>query len=250
MKIDHLVVNVDSYVQEDKNFIEKVHSLGLPYKPKWGKGTRGFKVSNIWIGDDYFELVRIKTKDGGGWVESWTKDYHNGHRGLIGFALEVDDIEATYEKLMKQNIEVTPPEPLSFKWFFNLFTKTMPWKNSYLPRFEGVPFQFFLQQMNDEKSKAFMQQYMVPNSRENKINGILEVKIFGTLTEHDRNIIQALFDDMKINGQEITISLGRQTISFIESDTYSVHVILDAENQNYSTKELEIGDNLLLKLRE
>src|SRR5690606_1129206 len=151
---------------------------------------------------------------------------------------------------MKQNIEVTPPEPLSFKWFFNLFTKTMPWKNSYLPRFEGVPFQFFLQQMNDEKSKAFMQQYMVPNSRENKINGILEVKIFGTLTEHDRNIIQALFDDMKINGQEITISLGRQTISFIESDTYSVHVILDAENQNYSTKELEIGDNLLLKLRE
>ena len=66
----HLVVNVDSFVQEDENFIKKVHSLGLPYEPKWGKGTKGFKVSNIWIGNEYFELVKIKSKDGGGWIES------------------------------------------------------------------------------------------------------------------------------------------------------------------------------------
>lgn len=250
MKIDHLVVNVDPFVQENKQFINKVHSMGLPYKPKWGKGTRGFKISNIWIGDEYFELVRIKTEDGGGWVDTWTKAYHNGHRGLIGFALEVDDIEATYEKLIRQNIEVTPPEPLTFKWFFNLFTKTMPWKNAYLPRFEGVPFQFFLQQMNDEKSKAFMQQYMVPNSRENNINGISEVKIYGTLTEHDQNIIKVLFDDYKINGTEITVSLGKQTISFIESKNYFVEVILDCENENIATKKLEIGENLVIKHRE
>ena len=247
LKIDHLVVNVESYVQEDENFINKVRSIGLPYEPKWGKGTKGFKVSNIWIGDEYFEFIKIKSKDGGGWIESWTQDYHSGQRGLIGFALEVDDIEATYQKLISQNIQVSTPEPLKFKWFFNLLSKTMPWKNAYLPKFEGMPFQFFLQQLNDEKSKAYMQKYMVPNSREKNIEGILEVKIYGTLTEQDKNIIKALFQDYKINASTITASLGHQTISFIESKNHSVEVILDCDNEEMSNKQLEIGDNLIIK---
>ena len=247
LKIDHLVVNVDSFVQDDENFIKKVHSIGLPYKPKRGKGTKGFKVSNIWIGNEYFELIKIKSKDGGGWIESWTEDYHSGHRGLIGFALEVDDIEATYQKLISQNIQVSTPEPLKFKWFFKLLSKTMPWKNSYLPKFERMPFQFFLQQLNDEKSKAFMQQYMVPNSREKNIHGILEVKIYGTLVEQDKNIIKALFQDYKINDTTITVSLGRQIISFVESKVHSVEVILDCENEEKSTKQIEIGNNLTIK---
>lgn len=240
MKIDHLVVNVDSFVQEDKSFIEKVRSLGLPYEPKWGKGTKGFKVSNIWIGNEYFELVKIKSNDGGGWLENWTKDYQRGHRGLIGFALEVDDIEATYQNLIRHNIQVSPPKPLRFRWFFNLLSKTMPWKNSYLPKFEVMPFQFFLQQLNDEKSKAFMQQYMVPNSREKNINGILEVKIYGTLTEQDKNILKALFQDYKTEGETITIALEKQTISFVESKEHSVEVILDCKNEEKSTNQLEI----------
>ena len=248
MKIDHLVVNVDSYVQEDENFIKKVHSIGLPYEPKWGKGTKGFKVSNIWIGNEYFELIKIKSKDGGGWIQSWTEDYHSGHRGLIGFALEVDDIEATYQKLVRQNIQLSTPEPLKFKWFFKLLSKTMPWKNSYLPKFEGMPFQFFLQQLNDEKSRAFMQKYMVPNSREKNINGILEVKIHGTLTEQDKNIIKALFQDYIITTDStLTVSLGRQIISFVESKNHSVEVILDCDNEENSTKQLEIGNNLIIK---
>lgn len=246
MKIDHLVVNVDRNVQEDKNFIEKVHAFGLPYEPKWGKGTKGFKVSNLWIGDEYFELVQIKSQDGGGWIESWTKEYHSGHRGLIGFALEVEDIEATYQNLVRQNIQVTKPEPLQFKWFFNLLSKTMPWKNAYLPKLEGMPFQFFLQQMNDEKSKTYMQKYMIPNSREKSINGISEVKIFGTLTEQDKAIIQALFQDNKIQDSSITVSLGRQTISFVESDKYAVEILLDCEKKGELTKQLEIGNNLVI----
>ncbi|MFF2907512.1 hypothetical protein [Paenibacillus sp. NPDC057934] len=27
---------------------------------------------NLWIGQEYFEFVRIKAKDGGGWVQKWT----------------------------------------------------------------------------------------------------------------------------------------------------------------------------------
>lgn len=117
MKIDHLVVNVDRNIHEDQTFVKAVQTLGLPYEPKWGKGTKGFKVSNIWIGNEYFEWVRIKKKDGGGWLKSWTEDYLGGHRGLIGFALDVEDIDAVYKELSSRNIEASTPEPLRFRWF-------------------------------------------------------------------------------------------------------------------------------------
>ncbi|KAA0955917.1 VOC family protein [Sporosarcina sp. ANT_H38] len=245
MKIDHLVVNVDRSVQEDPGFIKKVHSIGLPYEPKRGKGTKGFKVSNIWIGDEYFEFVRIETQDGGGWIQSWTEKYHSGHRGLIGFALEVDDIETTYQSLISQGINVTAPESLKFRWFFNLLSKSMPWKNSYLPEFEGVSFQFFLQQLENEKVKSYMQKHMVPNGKEKNINGISEVKIFGALTEGDKRIIKALFQDYDIQEGAITISLGSQTISFVESETESIEVLVDCTNEKYSAKRVEI-ENVLI----
>lgn len=242
MKIDHLVINVDRYVHEEKDFVKKVNSLGLPYEPKWGKGTKGFKVSNLWIGDEYFEMVRIKNKDGGGWVPSWTEAYHNGHRGLIGFALDVEDIEAVYKRLVRQKIEVSSPEPLRFRWFFNLLHKTMPWKNSYLPVFEGVPFQFFLQQMNDEKSKNFMQQYMVPNSKDQNINGISQVKIYGAWTEKDKELIKEIFAHCEVEDKKITIFLDNQTICCIDSDTYKVEVLLDCNHSEYAKRELNMGN--------
>jgi hypothetical protein len=246
LKIDHLVINVDKEVQEDRAFIGKVREFGLPYEPKWGKGTKGFKVSNMWIGDEYFELVRIKQRDGGGWVQSWTEQYNKGHRGLIGFAIEVSDIEATYERL-RELIEITEPEPLRFKWFFNLLNKTMPWKNSYLPQLEGVPFQFFLQQLNDEKSKVYMQQYMYPNSREHGINGISEVKIFGTLTQKDRELIKLLFDNATEQQEVLTVKLDHQRISFIESETYSVEVLLNSGHKDSKLQQLHLG-NVLVRI--
>ena len=201
-----------------------------------GKGTKGFKVSNIWIGKEYFELVQIKAKDGGGWIKDWTTKYLDGHRGLIGFALEVDDIDETYQKLLSHNIYVSPPEPLKFRWFFNLLYKTMPWRNSYLPELKGVPFQFFLQQLNDEKTKKYMEQYMVPNSRDNDIEGILEVVIYGELTEDDKKVIYALFDDYEERKDLLKINLGTQTIRFINSTTYKVEVILKCNSKDYSKR--------------
>lgn len=76
MKIDHLVINVNKEIQENKETIKNVHSIGLPYVPKCGKGTKGFKVSNIWIGKEYLELVRVKTKDG-------VVGYKSGFRNIV-----------------------------------------------------------------------------------------------------------------------------------------------------------------------
>ncbi|KOS69688.1 hypothetical protein AEA09_14625 [Lysinibacillus contaminans] len=246
MKIDHLVVNVDRSVHEDKDIIEKIHSIGLPYNPKKGKGTKGFKVSNIWIGNEYFEFVRIKTKGGGGWLKDWTTKYLDGHRGLIGFCLEVTDIDESYQKLLHQNIDVAPPKPLEFRWFFNLLKKTMPWRNLYLPEFQGVPFQFFLQQLDDEKTKNYMKKYMVPNSLDNEISGISEVMIYGELTKEDKKILNALFKNYEDKDDILTIYLEKQRIRFIKSDQYKVEVILTCDNRNYANKLVNI-DNLQIK---
>ncbi|MGE7919060.1 hypothetical protein ACQKM9_08925 [Viridibacillus sp. NPDC093762] len=59
MKIDHLVLNVDSKYHVEGEQVNAIRSIGLPYKPKKGKGTKGFKVSNIWIGKEYFEMVNL-----------------------------------------------------------------------------------------------------------------------------------------------------------------------------------------------
>ena len=177
MKIDHLVMNIDKKYQTDKNEIQKIRNSGLQYEPSWGKGTRGFKASNIWIGNEYFEMINILKKDGGGWKQEWVDLYNFGHKGLICLMLDVKNIDNLYKELNNNNICVSEPKTLEFKWMFNLLTRRMPWKNMYLDMFEGVPFQIGFQQMDNEKARSFMQQYMVPNSTDNQIKGILKVII-------------------------------------------------------------------------
>ncbi len=75
MRIDHLVINVDKKYQADASIVSTIQDCGFPYEPKWSKGTSGFKASNIWIGNEYFEMIRLLNKSGGGWREEWVKRY-------------------------------------------------------------------------------------------------------------------------------------------------------------------------------
>ncbi|MGE7873551.1 VOC family protein [Bacillus paramycoides] len=248
MKIDHLVVNVNKEIQENKEIIKSVNSIGLPYVPKWGKGTKGFKVSNIWIGKEYLELVRVKTKNGGGWVQEWAQKYNDGHRGLIGLAIDVENIDKVYEKMREGGIEITKPEPLQYRWFFNLLKKTMPWKNAYIQPMKGMPFQFFLQQMKDQKSREYMEKYMYPNSAEKGVAGIIAVKLYGELTNEDRNIISCLFSDVINEEEEIIVRLKNQAIHLIQSNEHFVEIVLDCKNEVYKGRKLEIENVILINL--
>lgn len=87
---------------------------------------------------------------------------------------------------------------------------------------------------------------MVPNSRDNDIKGISEVIIYGELTQDDKEIIYALFNDYGEQGNSIIINLGPQTIRFIKSNTYRVEVILECNNQEYATKQIDI-ENLHIR---
>ncbi|MCG8479223.1 MAG: hypothetical protein MI724_09025 [Spirochaetales bacterium] len=92
MKIDPIVVNVDGRYQTDRTLIDAIRNTGFLYEPKYGKGTAGFKASDIWIGEEYFEFIRITRHDGGGWRPDWTERYHRGHQGAICIFFAVDDI--------------------------------------------------------------------------------------------------------------------------------------------------------------
>jgi len=238
---DHLVINVNECYQKDNEYINEIIEAGFPYKPNWGKGTRGFKVSNLWIGNEYFEMVNILKKDGGGWLESWTELYNNGHRGLVCLMLNTNNLDNVYNEFQNRNINITAPKFLRFKWFFNLFTRTMPWRNSYINFFEGVPLQIGLQQMKDDKARKFMEEYMVPNSKENEILGIKKVIVRGSFTSGDIELINKIFKEYIIKTHPITVNLANnQTLIFQEDKEYKVDIFTQCDNVNFKNKKIEI----------
>ena len=236
MKIDHIVLNINPKYQTDNSIIEEIRKTGLLYKPENGKGTSGFKASNIWIGNEYFEMINILKPDGGGWVHKWTNLYNKGHRGMICLMLDVDNIESLYKNIKGKGIEISEPEWLEIKLFLNLFTKRMPWRNSYLPFFSEVPLQIGFQQLKDEKTRNFMNQRMNPNSIENGIKGIREITIFGKFSDYDFNLLNIVFEHKaEEEGNRIKVLLNsNQKVIFEKSDNYNV-IVKTESNYNKST---------------
>jgi len=241
MKIDHLVINIDKEYQIDKLKINEIKNIGFPYEPKWGKGTSGFKASNLWIGNEYFEMIKILKKNGGGWKKEWVKMYNNHHRGLICLFIETDNIRYEYQRLNKIGINITEPEYLKFKWFFGLLTRTMPWQNAFLPFFQGIPLQLGFQQMKDNESKKWMQQYMVPNSTENGILGIKKINIFGNYSEEDKSLIKSIFPNASDEENKIIIDLKNgQKLVFIQNELYNIEILTECDNEAFKDKIINI----------
>ncbi len=99
MKIDHLVINIDEKYQKGIKEIESIRETGILYEPKYGKGTKGFKATNLWFGTEYFEMINLLREDGGGWISDWTSMHNKGHRGVVCIFLDVKEINSIYENL-------------------------------------------------------------------------------------------------------------------------------------------------------
>ena len=235
MKLDHFVVNVDEKYHKDGAVIDTIRKMNFPYEPKWGKGTKGFKVSDLWVGSEYLEMVHVLKKDGGGWVPEWTTKYNQGHRGLICLMLDVEDIDALYQSLQEKEIEVTSPKWLEFKWFFNIFTRRMPWRNCYAPFFENVPFQIGFQEMKDEKSRDFMNQYMVPNARDFGITGIYQAVIKGQYTAKDFDFIMKIFGQRAyVEQNTICVKLNKeQSVKFVKEEFFQVDLYTNSNTGKF-----------------
>lgn len=237
MKIDHLVFNVESYYQSEGKQVNAIRNMNLPYDPKKGKGTKGFKASNIWIGKEYFEMIHLLRKDGGGWKEEWVHAFNKGERGLICIMIDVADIDKLCSVLKTKGIPITKPESLNIKFLFNLFSKTLPWTNSYLNFFENVPLQIGFQQMKNQKTRDYMEKYMVPNATTNDIEGINSIRINGSFSDNDFELLKNVFEDALIKDNSLHIGLqSSQEIIFIKAKEYKVTVSLKRKD-NKQVKE-------------
>lgn len=237
-KIDHIVLNVSEKYQNNQHTIENIRARSLPYEPKEGKFTKGFKVSNLWIGKEYFEMVNIKSQDGGGWISEWVSRFHNGHRGIICILLNTKDIDATAQHL--KELKITQPERLKYRFFFKLLSITAKWRNAYLPFFEKVPLQLGFQQVDTEKLHENMYLKMKPNSEINGITGIKSIELYGPFTEMDFESINQAFDVSYLSSSHILLNLEEnQSLHFIKDNNYHSKVFLKLESPIQNSFEIE-----------
>lgn len=236
--IDHIVVNVDQYYQTNQEFIKKVNDLKLPYRPEKGKETKGFKASNIWIGNEYFEFIHVKTADGGGWINEWTNRYNAGHRGVIGIFLKTENISEIVKQYKKFGI--TDPERIVFPFFFNLIKLSAKWQNAYLPFFRKSPFQLGFQQVDNEKIEKNFRKRMHPNSIDNGVTAIKTIKYFGPFGSEELNQLKEAFVYIEKESGHLMIPLmNDQTIHFYISDNIKTEVELASDNHIIPSLEIE-----------
>lgn len=243
MKIDHLVLNISKKYQQDSKEIKAIEEAGFPYKPDMGMRSKNFKVSNIWIGNEYLELVRLLQPSGGTWKKEWVDAYNLGHRGLMCLMLDTDNLDLEYKRLSSLYVPVTKPETVRYKWFLNLLSRTMPWRNSYIPVFFGVPMQIGFQEMKDTSQRG----PMTPNSRENSIKGIKKVLIEGAFTEGDLKMISQIFPEGSQETEGFTVKLeSNQTLVFRYNKEYHVTVVTDCKNADFEKKTVAF-ENVTIK---
>ncbi|MEJ1996786.1 MAG: VOC family protein [Maritimibacter sp.] len=176
MMIDHIVAHFDT-AREISDLKASLDAAGIPFEPSWGKKAKGFEISNIWIGEQYFELVQIKD-DNNLWQPEWATRHRAGDRGAYCLFLDVDEeIETLRARLIGAGIAAGEVQRTSFKWFFNLFEKRLPWRFLLTPPLPGSPIEIgFIQY--DPGAREKHGPFMVPNSRDMGLLGLSEAVIF------------------------------------------------------------------------
>lgn len=229
MKLDHFVVHIDNDETILDNLKQRIEPLGFPFEPTWGKGTKGFKAANIWIGRQYFEIVHLLKPDGGGWPLPWVKRYNEDKRGLCCLYLATDNIEKIANTLRGNGIAVQGPERISFKILFGLWKKTLPWQLIYLPPLPGTDFEIgFIQYDPDPKDR--MKQFLVPNSDENGITGVHSATVQLPMSAEAKSFLAKIFPTGQWHQDMLKVDLVDGQITF--SDASDPHLTLQASVQN------------------
>lgn len=235
-KIDHLVINVDGKLQKDASTIELIRKNGFPYEPKKGKKTKGFRVSNLWIGKEYIEMVSIIEKDGGGWKKDWVELYNQGKRGAVCLMIDVSDIESLYRTLTNKSINVSVPEKIEYK-LFGLVKVSPPWRNMYLPYFGNEKFQIGFQQLDSQDVFERFEKRMTPNSIKNQIMGMSKITIKGNWTPLDYNMLEDAFPQTKRDNHHLIIKINNgNEIVFVKDKEFLLEVEMNNHSSKYKSK--------------
>jgi hypothetical protein len=232
-RLDHFVVHIEQDQAKLESLKDKIVPLGFPFNPTSGKRTKGFQVANIWIGDQYLELVWLKTKDGGGWRKEWVEKYNRGLRGIFGLCLMTDQLDSLRNELLIRGVTASAPERITFKMLFGLLKKSLPFRYVFTPPIPGTDLQIFFLEMDSQEKYEFMRKYfMKPNAEKNGITGINEAVVHCPFSEEAWKYIRAIFPTLSGDEQMATHDMGETKLHFVQSDETGLKVELLATTTN------------------
>lgn len=243
IRLDHFVINIDHDMEKLKALKKQIEPMGFPFEPAWGKGTKGFQVANVWIGLQYLEMVWLKRKDGGGWKVDWVEKYNQGHRGIIAIYLMTDQLDEIREELKGRGVPVSEPERVSFRWFFGLLKKTMPWRSLFTAPIPGTDLQICYGELDSPEIMEKMKAYMVPNAADYGIEGINKATVRGNFSEEAWVYLRKLFPQAELKGSCLTYDMGTTSLSFVSWEKPGLNVELNA----VTTNEKDLGKSFMVE---
>ena len=213
LKLDHFVVHIDE--SSLSGFKQACDDAQIPFEPTWGKGTKGFKVANVWVGDEYLELVWLKRPDGGGWRPDWVQKYQQGHRGLTAIMLLTDDLAEVQQRLVAQGFSLAQPERISFRWL--VFKKSLPWRTLYLPPIPGTDVQLTFSQHDSPAVLEKFRPHMVPNAREVGVTGLEQATVKAAFSPEARDFLTQVFPKGRWREDSLQVGLsGGHNLTFLD----------------------------------
>jgi hypothetical protein len=243
MRFDHIVVHVDPDNTQLQILRSSLMNIGYPFEPDNGKGNNEFKASNINIGNEYIEVVRLFKPNAQSWVPLWTHHYDMGLRGAYCIFLEVPDVERSGVSLKLKGIRARGPANLSYPTMFGLMRSEAPYTIYYLPNFADSQLQLGLMQFKVGKRES-TQANLYPNASQNGINGVRRVEVELPNLEESMDLLQKLFEDLHLDGSAWTAQLDKQSISFSQSASGETRVRLVATTSQRASagKSFSIGN--------
>lgn len=249
LRLDHFVIHIDYDDQKMQKLKKDLDDYGIPFDPDSGKDTKGFKIANLWIGDQYLELPYLKKEDGGSWKKEWVSQYNGGKRGIFGICLYTDSLDDIKQGLHERGLEIEGPERMTSRLFGGIVKKVMPHRTVYTKPIPNSNLQFMFQQMDDEKKYQYSRKNrMKPNTEDVGIVSICEAFIMKDFSREDWAFIETVFPYLEGTQYKKTLHMGETKMHFVQDPYQELSVELKAkvEEFQYSSTEIEIENVRLL----
>jgi hypothetical protein len=153
MRLDHIVIHIDNDLVRLHAMKNSLTELGYPFDPKSGKGNNEFKATNINIGSEYLEIIRLLKPNVQSWMPMWARNYDSGQRGAYCIFLEVDDVERSAVSLKKAGVRLRGPATLTYPALFGMLRQEAPYMIYYLPNFPDSTLQLALMQYKPPRAR-------------------------------------------------------------------------------------------------
>lgn len=224
MRLDHILIHTDNDAQKLQAIQDCLNPIGYPFDPNKGKRSSEFQVSNVNIGAEYLEIVRITRPDAKTWMPLWTRYYDEGRRGAYCIFIEVEDVERTAVAIKKAGIRARGPAVIPYPALFGLLRVEAPYFIYYMPAFPDATLHLALMQYKKPSDRQAFQSGLAPNALENGINGIRRVEVRLPNLSESMDMIGKILGDPHLENNEWTVQMDKTRMAFVQSADEQTHI--------------------------